>query len=130
MRCAGPFCLVLGLAFPTACHASLPQPATAPQPENAFVEVPYPPPPAHVEILPERPAGSPVVWVDGQWAWDGANWAWDDGGWVRPPNDGRYAAWALRLEADGRLEFAPASWRDKAGKELPPAQVLVPAKRH
>ncbi len=130
MRRAGVFCLLLALAVPAACRASLPQPATAPQPESAFVEVPYPPPPAHVEIVVPRPAGSQVVWLDGQWTWDGANWAWEDGGWAVPPAGGRYAVWALHLEKDGRLEFAPASWRDGAGNELPPARVLATAGKH
>jgi hypothetical protein len=130
MRRVSHICPFLGVALSTACHASLPQPATAPQPENAFIEVPYPPPPARVEIVVPRPAASQVVWLDGQWTWDGANWSWEDGGWALPPKGGRYAIWALRLERDGRLEFAPASWRDDAGKELSPAQVLAPAKRH
>jgi hypothetical protein len=109
-----------------ACGPSLPQPATAPQPRSAFVPVPYPPPAARVETVPPRP--SPVaVWIDGQWAWDGARWQWTTGAWVAPPPGGRFAPWALELLRDGRLMFAPASWRDRQGNELTPARVLAAA---
>jgi len=116
--------LVLGVLC-AGCRGSLPQPAAAPQPDNAFVRVPYPPPPARVETAPKRPTAA-ALWVDGQWSWDG-QWTWMPGGWVIPPPGGRLARWALRLEASGRLEFAPASWRDASGRELPPARVVAAA---
>lgn len=109
-----------------ACGSSLPQPATAPQPPNAFVTVPYPPPAARVETLPARPSPE-AVWTDGQWAWDGTRWQWTAGAWVLAPPGGRFAPWAFELEHDGRLMFAPASWRDRSGRALPPPRVLAVA---
>jgi hypothetical protein len=114
-------CLVM-----CACRASLPQPASAPQPDNAFVEVPYPPPAAHVERLPARPS-SEALWVDGQWSWAGGEWAWVPGAWVAPSPGSRFARWQLRLEADGQLKFAGSSWRDASGHETAPPRVLATA---
>ncbi len=118
--------LGVALALCAACHGPLAQPAAAPQPDNAFIEVPYPPPPARVEALPPRP-NQPCVWVDGQWSWDGIQWTWMPGGWVIPPPGGRLARWVLRRQLSGGLQYAPSSWRDAAGHELPPARVLVSA---
>lgn len=109
------------------CHSSrLPQPASAPQPQNAYVTVPYPPPAARVETLPKRPRLD-AVWIDGQWSWDGQRWQWVAGAWVLPPPGGRFARWSIVLLRDGQLLFAPASWRDASGRELPPARVLATA---
>src|SRR6185312_10018059 len=121
-------CGALALAAAGGCGASLPQPARAPQPANAFVDVPYPPPAGRVEVLPARPSPD-AVWIDGQWIWDGANWAWDDGGWAVPPEGARYARSEVRRLADGRLEFAPGSWRDATGREIPPPPLTGPQKR-
>jgi hypothetical protein len=110
-----------------ACHSSLPEPAPALQPSNAYVEVPYPPPAALVETVPRRPSEG-ALWIDGQWSWDGQHWVWNSGGWVAPPPGGRFARWQLRLEPDGRMKFAGPSWRDASGRELPPARVLAAAR--
>ncbi len=104
----------------------MPGPAAASQPENAFVEVPYPPPAAHVETVPARPTAR-SVWIDGQWIWDGVQWTWSSGGWVEPQAGARFASWKVRRLPDGRLQFAPASWRDDRGGTLPPANVLAAA---
>jgi hypothetical protein len=109
-----------------ACRASLPQPAGAPQPDNAFVDVPYPPPPARVEAIPPRPRAD-ALWIDGQWSWGGDQWDWWPGGWVAPVAGARFARWELRLQADGRLKFAAPSWRDPSGRELPAPPLLAVA---
>jgi hypothetical protein len=90
------------------------------------MDVPYPPPAAHVEAVPSKPSKT-ALWVDGQWSWDGERWAWSPGGWVEPPPDARLARWQLRLQPDGQLKFAAASWRDASGRELRPPHVLVRA---
>jgi len=110
----------------SACGGSLAQPATAPQPDGAFADVPYPPPPSRVETLPAQPMGH-ALWIDGQWSWDGARWAWLTGAWVIPPAGGGFARWALRMSPDGRLSFAAPAWRDAQGRELPPPRVIAPA---
>jgi hypothetical protein len=111
----------------SACGGGrFPEPALAPQPESAFVDVPYPPPAAHVESLPARPERE-ALWVDGQWTWDGARWTWAPGAWVIAQPGARFAPWALRMQPNGRLQFAAASWRDASGREVPPARVLATA---
>jgi hypothetical protein len=126
MRGAGLLAAVVACTGAPACAAGLPRPPTAPQPESAFTDVPYPPPAARVETVPAQPAGG-GVWVDGQWSWDGSHWDWVPGGWVEPAHGARFAPWALRMQPDGRLRFASAAWRDETGRELPPPVVLAPA---
>jgi hypothetical protein len=109
--------LVLASILASACGHSIPVPDRAPQVETAFTEVPYPPPAVQVETLPARPNGK-ALWTDGQWLWDGTAWAWTSGGWVVPPPGARLAPWTLRRQADGRLEFAPQTWRDREGRDL------------
>jgi hypothetical protein len=118
--------LVLALPSLASCGRSLPTPRTGPQPENAFIEVPYPPPPARVEVLPKQPHAG-AVWVDGQWLWQGQRWIWSPGGWVAAPARAYFAPWALERASDGRLRFAPPSWRDDRGHEIPAPPVLAVA---
>jgi hypothetical protein len=113
-------------ALLAGCGASLPRPAAAPQPDSAFVEVPYPPPPAVVETVPPRPSPG-ALWIDGQWSWGSDQWVWSAGGWVAAPPGARFAQWQLRLGADGRLTFAASSWRDAAGREMQGVRVLAAA---
>jgi hypothetical protein len=109
-----------------ACAGALPGPPLAPQPESAFAPVPYPPPAARVETIPRRPTAHAVC-VDGQWTWDGRQWVWLPGGWLEPAAGARFSTWALRRMPDGRLQFAPAAWRDARGQDLPSPRVLAGA---
>jgi hypothetical protein len=121
--------MVVAASLPSAvvaCAGAVPGPSLAPQPAAAFALVPYPPPAAHVELIPPRPVAR-AVWVDGQWAWDGQQWAWLPGGWSVPPKGARFSPWAVRLLPDGRFQFAPSSWRDSLGREVPPPPVLAAA---
>lgn len=110
-----------------ACASSLPEPARAVHPARAFIEVPYPPPAALVEVVPERPEdGDDLVWVDGHWVWRGRYYVWQRGGWIQPPENAAYASWQAMLSSDGRLLFAPGAWYDETQRELaPPAPVRV-----
>jgi hypothetical protein len=76
-----------------------------------------------VETVPPQPDRR-AVWVDGQWSWDLIQWGWLPGGWVIPPRGGHFAQFSLRRDRNGRLEFAPASWVDTAGRVLPAPAVL------
>lgn len=109
------FVLSLVLA---ACGSSLPTPVTGTHPPGcaAFVEVPYPPPPARVEMIPEKPREG-AVWVDGEWAWRGKRWSWEKGGWAMPP-EGFYAPWVLVRREDGSLYHVRGRWFDQEGKPL------------
>jgi hypothetical protein len=110
--------LLAGLALAVAaCGSSLPDPDDASHPANAFVEVPYPPPAALVEVVPDRPDGS-AVWVDGNWVWRGRHYVWQRGGWVHAPDKGAYANWQAYLARDGRLLFAPGTWYDAKQQPL------------
>jgi hypothetical protein len=82
------------------------------------VEVDQPPPPARVELLPERPDKT-AVWVDGEWIWRRGLWAWMPGRWVAPPVDARYSPWEFVRGDSGRLWYAQGVWRDAQGNALP-----------
>lgn len=79
-------------------------------PRRAFAEVPYPPPAALVEVVPERPDASDAVWLDGHWIWRGRYYVWQRGGWMIPPENTAYATWQSVLTKDGRIVFAPGVW--------------------
>jgi hypothetical protein len=125
MRRVGHWPLVLGLGI-LACGSSVPEPEYAPHPDDAYAEVPYPPPSAMAEIVPPQP-DSDAVWVDGGWLWRSKYWIWDKGGWVVPPAGARFSRWAAVYRTDGSLLFAPGVWRDDRGRRLPPPKVIAPA---
>jgi hypothetical protein len=109
-----------------ACSSALPEPPRTVHPARAYVEVPYPPPAALVEVVPEPPEGG--IWVDGHWVWRGRYYVWQRGGWLRPPEDAAYATWQSVLAQDGRLLFAPGVWYDPNKRPLMPPEVLVVAR--
>ena len=110
------------------CGSSLPKPASGPVPQDALLEVPYPPPPARVEIIPPRP-NTTSVWIDGQWEWVGEKWRWLPGGWVNAPANAYFTPWTTVRRSDGRLFYAKAAWRHVGdAKPLDMPEVLAPAK--
>lgn len=121
------FCLVCVLASTVlACGGSLPAPERAIHRHDAFIEVPYPPPAALVEVVPEpRPAGA--VWVDGNWVWRGRYYVWQRGGWMKEIAGLAYADWQVRLANDGRLLFAKGTWYDPQREPAPAPPVARPA---
>lgn len=85
---------------------------------SARVEVPYPPPPARVELIPAQrdPA---QVWVDGQWDWNLDDWVWRGGEWTTPPSEDAYfTPWTTVRAKDGRLYFVAATWRSASGDPI------------
>lgn len=109
-----------------ACGATVPEPQFARHPSTEYTEVPYPPPSAMAEIVPEQPRPG-TVWIDGQWVWRGRYWVWDKGAWVVPPRNAKFAPWNVHYREDGVLIFAPGAWRDASGRKLPPPRILLPA---
>jgi hypothetical protein len=111
----------LGVAAATAIFACggrrLPAPRYVGQPQEALVDVPYPPPPARVEFVPESP-DQRAVWIDGEWVWPGRRYAWKPGRWVRPPENASFAPWAAVRDTIGTLYVAEGSWRDGNGNEV------------
>jgi hypothetical protein len=93
-----------------------------------YSDVPYPPPAALVELIPDAPAdGRDAVWVDGSWAWRGRYYVWQRGGWVVPPRNARLRPWRLHLTEDGRMLYAETRWTRPDGKRLRQPRILVPA---
>jgi hypothetical protein len=111
-----------------ACSSSLPTPPEAVHPLRAYVEVPYPPPAALVEVVPEPPENEDAVWLDGHWVWRGRYYVWQRGGWIVPPEDGAYATWQSVLAKDGRIVFAPGTWYGANLRPLPPPESLAEAR--
>ncbi len=105
-----------------SCSPSTAHPPYAAQPQGALVEVTSSPPPGRVEALPDRP-NPEAVWVDGEWAWRRTRWAWQPGRWLVPPSGAKFSPWAFVRGRDGRLWYAPGTWRDAHGapESAPPA---------
>jgi hypothetical protein len=105
----------IALAFASGCGgSSLPEPelaSPAPLKQGEAVEVPFPPPPARVEFIPQKPR-SGAVWIDGEWSWTGRRWSWTYGRWVIPPAEATFAPWRTARTTDGTLLFAPGAWFD------------------
>lgn len=128
LRPIGAACvLALGVKI-AACGSGIPQPPAAAQPASALVEVDYPPPPARVEMVPKRPSND-AVWVNGEWLWQGRRWAWRPGMWVVSPKNAAYARRVVVRRGDGKLFYAPGSWRDAEGHEIPapPEKIAHPS---
>jgi len=109
------------------CAGQLPAPAIAQHPLAAYVEVPYPPPAALAETIPERPASPGVVWIDGEWRYHGGGYVWRRGGWVAPPPGSRFGAWRSWYRRDGRLMLAPGTWYVAHYERLRTPAAIVPA---
>jgi hypothetical protein len=115
---------VLALA---ACGSSLPAPPKGTSPSSAFIDVPSPPPPAKLELVPDHPHER-AVWIDGAWEWTGTRWRWKDGGWFAAPAPGVvYSRWETRRPGGARLVFADATWRDPSGAEVQGPRLLASA---
>lgn len=106
----------------------MPTPAAIEHPRESYVEVPYPPPAALAETVPERPEiPNNVVWLDGDWTFRGKTYAWRRGGWFPAPPGGRYAPSKTLYLTDGRLMFAPGAWYDAQHQILPRVRATRPA---
>jgi hypothetical protein len=111
-----------------ACSStSLPAPSVAQHPLAAFREVPYPPPAALAETVPERPDRPGLVWIDGEWVFHGSSFVWRRGGWVAPPPMGRFAPWQAWYRRDGRLMLASGTWYDAKNQRIRRPPAAVPA---
>lgn len=119
---------LLGLLVALAgCGAALPAPPATEHPLSAYVEVPYPPPAALAETVPDRPSRDDVVWLDGEWQYRGRSFVWRRGGWVVAPPGGRFAPWRSWYRRDGRLMLAPGTWYDARHERIRWQQPRSPA---
>lgn len=121
-------CVLLGAGVlgAVACTPTLPQPPYVVQPVTAFVVVPYPPPPARVEGVPDAPSPA-AVWIDGEWEFRRARWAWHPGRWVVAPPGASYSPWMIGRATDGTLSFAVGVWRMANGSPVPAPRALLSA---
>lgn len=111
--------LVLALSMMLlTCSSELPHPRYTGHPSSALSEIPYPPPPARVEMVADQPVDD-AVYVRGEWRWDGRRWAWKQGAWYVPRPGALYARWVTVRAPDGKLYIASGTWRDAQGKEVP-----------
>jgi hypothetical protein len=109
--------LTLGIA--AACGMSrLPSPTYSAQPSSALEAVPFPPPPARVEIVPDKPRTAGAVWIDGEWTWAGKRWSWRRGRWIVPPRGATFSPWTAVRDKTGLLYVASGTWRDAQGQEI------------
>lgn len=130
-RAPGMVSLRLSLVLLVACGAcagSLPSPEKTRHDIETFAPVPYPPPAALAETVPRRPESANVVWIDGEWVYQGRTYAWQRGGWVVPPTGARFAPWRALYQRDGRLMLAPGTWYDASGNAVPRPDIATPAK--
>lgn len=108
------------------CASSVPVPPHVRHPKNAFIEVPYPPPAALVEVVPVAPSSS-LVWLDGYWSWQDRFYIWIRGGWVFVAAGTAFAPWQTFYTGAGQLMFAPGAWYAASGTRVQPPEIRVPA---
>lgn len=106
-----------------ACGSNFPEPRTTVHANTDYVEVPYLPPAALVEVAGEPPSDR-CVWYDGHWVWRGDKYVWKRGGWAAIEGDVAYAPWKTLVLTDGRIMFAEGTWYDAQGHKVPAPEVL------
>lgn len=108
------------------CGANFPEPNTTVHANTAYIEVPYLPPAALVEVAGEPPSDA-CVWYDGHWVWRGDKYVWKRGGWAKVSENIAYAPWKTLVLDDGRIMFAEGTWYDDSGREVPAPKVVKAA---
>lgn len=106
--------LFLGVTTATmvalACGSKVDVPQYTGQPTEALAPVPYPPPPARAENIPDSPSKG-AVWIDGEWVWQTRRYAWRKGRWIMPPSGAKFAPWTTVRDKTGNLYIASGVWR-------------------
>ncbi|MGC4064634.1 MAG: hypothetical protein QM784_08320 [Polyangiaceae bacterium] len=108
------------------CGGALPSPPTAHHRPDSYADVPYAPPAALAEMVPNQPATN-AVWVNGDWAFRGRTYAWRRGGWYLSAPHTRYAPSQVVYLPEGRILFAPGTWYADDGSALQRPKPIVPA---
>jgi hypothetical protein len=112
-----------------SCGEGLHVPPYGPHKGAAFAIVPYPPPPAHAEIVGPLPDDrAEWVWIDGEWQWKGRRWVWKSGEWQRAQPGAYYALPATVRLSNGTLAWFPGRWELIADEPAPGAKPSTPPK--
>ena len=104
------------ISWVAACAPRVPVPPAGPHTSDTPELVPYPPPPARVEVIPSPP-GPDALWIDGHWFWTAGGYAWHPGRWEKPRAGAHYAPATTVRRSNGELLYYVGSWQ--SGK--PPA---------
>ena len=119
--------------FSAACGGGTQLVPSGPHPPHVqeFVEVPFPPPPAQIEELPEALDDPNCAWVSGEYRFRDRHWVWEPGRWVVPPEGCYHAApvvaWSKTGEA--RLYYSPSGWYSEDAVSRTGAAAVCPAPR-
>jgi hypothetical protein len=112
-----------------ACSTPLPVPPSGDHAGSVPIVVPYPPPPARVDVVPypptdfERPA-----WIDGQWIWRGRRWVWEEGRWVDLDPQQVYAKPMIVRRSDGEIVWFAGTLRTQSSPSTQPSPAApIPA---
>lgn len=119
------FSLLVGVL--AACASDFPEPKSTSHATNDYLEVPYMPPAALVEVAGAPPTDA-CVWFSGHWAWRGDKYVWQRGGWVQDDPNLYYAPWKVLVLDDGRVLFAEGTWYDEAGRRVAPPRIIRSAR--
>ncbi|MBX3233875.1 MAG: YXWGXW repeat-containing protein [Labilithrix sp.] len=119
--------VAIAMSVAIACGSTVPTPKYTSHPTSALVQVPYPPPPARAEVVPDQDTDG-AVWIDGEWVWQTRRWAWRAGRWVVPPSGARFAPWTTVRDEDGTLFVATGAWRAADGSEVTEPEPLAKGK--
>ncbi len=118
--------LVIGAALSTlGCAPRIPAPPTGPHKQDTPVLVPYPPPPARVEVIPDQPEPE-ALWIDGHWVWTAGGYAWQPGQWDKPRPGAHYAPATMVRRRNGELFYYVGAWQ---GAGPPPSSSAKPSQR-
>jgi hypothetical protein len=93
-----------------ACAPRVPVPPTGPHRQDTPELVPYPPPPARVELIPPAPAPE-ALWIDGHWIWTAGGYAWHAGRWEPARVGAHYAPATTVRRSNGELLYYVGSWQ-------------------
>jgi hypothetical protein len=100
------------LAF-MACTPIVPGPPLRSHTGDTPLEVPYPPPAARAEELPQQPSED-AVWIDGFHRWTGRDYLWTPGAWVVPEPGATYAPPSVVRRRGGDLLYYEGRWHGTA----------------
>lgn len=103
------------------CGSTLQLPARSGHTPEEFIEVPFPPPAARSDVVPQR-LHPDSLWIDGEWHWQGAHWRWRRGAWVRPPAGATLARSETKW-AGARVLHAASVFHLASGESLAPSEL-------